>query len=97
MLDDIQLPNARTVRMTLLDMDAVHESEQKVKVLVTPFGVGIFAGGYRAGGKETSDGAPVLVNQHKGKLIVSVWADINSPEPTHQIPLNRAKVNSRLL
>jgi hypothetical protein len=89
MIEDIQLPTVRTVRMKLVDMDPVHDSTQEIKVMVTPFGVSIFAEGF--GGLTSGGKAPVLVSQSKGKLIVSIWIGDEPNEPTHRIVLDAFK------
>ena len=91
-MDDIQLPCFRTVRMTLIDTDMVHESEQDIKVAITPLGVSIFADGY---GTANSTNMPVFITQQKGELVVFVHADINVVGTTHFIRLGKAKDTNR--
>lgn len=86
--DDIQLPSFRTVRMTLIDTDQVHCSEQKVKVFVSSLGISISAEGYSTADRMT---VPIVVTQDKGELILIVFADINTDRPTHVIRLGHAK------
>lgn len=40
-------------------------------------------------------GAPVYIEYYQGKLVVRVWADINSEEPTHVIDLTGALESNR--
>lgn len=91
-LDDIQLPCFRTIRMTLIDTDMVHDSEQNIKVAVTPLGVSLFADGYSTFDRIRS---LLFVTQQKGELVVFVKADINAVNPTHVIRLGKAKEAKR--
>ncbi|HVX12180.1 MAG TPA: hypothetical protein VHC22_13445 [Pirellulales bacterium] len=89
---DLQLPSFRTVRMTLIDTDVVHESEQDVKVFVSPLGVSLFADGYGTSNRILS---PLFVTQQKGELLVFVNGDINIGGVTHVIRLGKAKETNR--
>jgi hypothetical protein len=89
---DIQLPSFRTVRMTLIDTDMVHDSEQEIKVVVTPLGVSIIAEGYGTAGRILH---PLFITQQKGELLVFLNADINVAGATHVIRLGKAKETNR--
>lgn len=90
--DDIQLPNFRTARMTLIDTDPVHGSKQEIKVCLSPLGVSLSFSGYGSAEKVT---APVFITHQRGEVLVYVRADINRKEPTHVISLGRARETNR--
>lgn len=89
MLDDIQLPSARTIRMTLVDIDAHQSSEQPIKIFATLLGVLIYAENYGFRRNDETIGAPILISQRRGELVVSLWTDTSCENPTHQISLRR--------
>ena len=91
-MDDIQLPCFRTVRMTLIDTDMVHDSQQDIKVAVTPLGVSLFADGY---GTSDQIRSPLFVTQRKGELVVIVNGDINVARATHVVRLGEARETNR--
>lgn len=91
-MDEIQLPCFRTIRMTLIDTDMVHDSQQDIKVAVTPLGVSLFADGYGTSNQILS---PLFVTQQKGELVVIVNGDINVAGRTHVIRLGKAKEANR--
>lgn len=95
-MEDIQLPCAKTVRMTLIDTDPVASGDQTVKLFVTPLGIQLFADGYGDFGSAEGYGAPVFITQQRGELVLYVFADINKEDPTHRIKLGGARENKRL-
>ena len=44
---------------------------------------------------DTDNSAPIILERHKGRLRLIVWADINEEEPTHIIDLENARVAVR--
>jgi hypothetical protein len=78
--------------MTLIDTDVVRESEQDVKVFMSPVGVSVFADGYGTSGRILS---PLFITQQKGELLVFVNGDINVAGATHVIRLGKAKETNR--
>lgn len=90
--EDIQLPCFRTIRMTLIDTDMVYDSEQGIKVAVTPLGISVIADGYG-----TSDRVrqPLFISQQKGELVVIINGDINVAGATHVIRLGKARETNR--
>ena len=55
-------------------------------LLVHPEGYGVWDGEY----------APILIEQHEGKMRLIVWGDINDEEPTHIIDLEGARETDRI-
>lgn len=58
-------------------------------------GADIHFEGYGENSMPPGYGAPVYVELYEGKLMLYVWADINSEEPTHKIDLEGAKETAR--
>ncbi len=96
MTTDLQFPNAKTIRMTLVDVDYEHFSEQPVRVFATPLGVSFFADTYGDHTSAEGHGSPIFLELCKGHLRLFVWADINREEPTHIIDLDGAREDRRI-
>lgn len=58
-------------------------------------GIDIGAKGYGSYTMEDGSGFPVYIEFYEGKLMLRVWADINSEEPTHTISLEGARESLR--
>ena len=47
--------------------------------------------GFGQGTMTEGHGRPIVIEYYEGRLVLRVWADINSEEPTHVIDLSGAK------
>jgi len=91
----------KAVRMNRPIMFRVLDGEENTKepldavVSVGPSGLTIAIKGH--GLQEMDDDCNEIIHldYFQGKLSLLVWSDINSPEPTHTIPLEGAKLTNR--
>jgi hypothetical protein len=77
--------------------DVIHgqPGEQPVTVAIENHNLALIVHPKGYGVYDDDDSAPILLERHKGKLRLIVWADINSQEPTHIIDLEGARVDVR--
>jgi len=79
--------------------DVVAESDQVLNVDVSTerdaLGLILNLQGYGLCEMVAGDGSIVYLELHGGEAHLLVWADINSPDPTHVIPLGGAKESAR--
>ena len=80
---------------TLRDAHSDHDGTQPIRLAGSPHGVSLFALGYGDHGSAEGHGSPVFLELYRGQLWLVVWADINSEEPTHIIPLGGAREDRR--
>ncbi len=59
--------------------------KNNLALIIHPEGMGVWDGPF----------APVLLERHRGKLRLVVWANINQQEPTHIIDLSEALESNR--
>lgn len=89
--EDLQLPNFRTVRTTLIDVgDGTRK--QEVKVAAFPLSIMLQFPGYDAQNIPDRQGYPVCVELRDDVLQVRIWSDINDQYPTHVISLENARM-----
>jgi len=91
----MSLPCFQAAEATLIDLDAVHVSEQPIRVTACALNVLVFAAGYGDAKGEDPYGVPVVIEQRKGELFVKVWEDINCAQPSHVICLKAARLSNR--
>ena len=65
------------------------------RVAIGPNGVEMFFKGFGTACMDPGQGSPIFVEVYEGKLILRVWADINSEDPTHVIQLDGSKESAR--
>ncbi|MBX7102592.1 MAG: hypothetical protein K1X57_00825 [Gemmataceae bacterium] len=75
----------------LNDADSDYSTKLPIRISISPNGVAVFAEGYGDGGSVEGYGTPVFLELYRGELRAIIWADINSEDPTHIIPLNGAR------
>jgi len=90
-MDDLQLPNFRTVKMEMVDIGS-GSSKQPFTVFISPLGVTFRAEGYN---DPLGTRLPVSLRLIDGELVVTIWANINSQHPTHFVSLNGARETNR--
>jgi len=89
--EDLQLPNLRTVRMTLIDLGD-GDGKQQVKLVASPLAATVYADGYGVKSIRDRTGVVICIRLYNGELAVLIWSDINQQEPTHVISLENARV-----
>ena len=60
-------------------------------------GISISFSGYGDCCHEDGYGSPVFIEKYDGNVMIRIYGDINSEEPTHNISLEGAKLNKRLI
>ncbi|MBX7102594.1 MAG: hypothetical protein K1X57_00835 [Gemmataceae bacterium] len=91
----MSLPCFQAAEATLVDLDAVHVSEQAIRVTACALNVLVFAAGYGDAKGDDPYGVPVVIEQRNGELFVKVWDDINNARPSHVICLKGARLSNR--
>jgi hypothetical protein len=81
---------------TLIDADANYPTDLPIRIAISQNGVSVYAEGYGDCGSAEAQGTPVFIELYRGELRLIVWANINSEDPTHIIPLNGARESNRL-
>lgn len=77
--------------VNLIDAHTDRAARQPIRVAGSASGVTVFAEGYGQRASAEGHGPPVFLELYGGELRLLVWADINSEEPTHIIPLGGAR------
>ena len=82
------------------DLDEVDFDSDPTSLRVTidaPSGLGmtINVAGYGEKCADDGYGTPIYLELYQGKLVLRVWADINSEEPTHVIDMSGALESRR--
>lgn len=85
----------RPIKFRVLDSEDTHRNPLDVVVSTGPSGLLLDVQGCGLMEMDDSHGEIVQLQYVDGKLQLNVWADINQPEPTHQILLHNAKLSNR--
>lgn len=88
----------RTFRDKLTDQGTTTRCKRRtvpVVVKLSPAYLELCPEGYGEKSSKDSQGSPVILEVHEGKLRLIVFADINSEEPTHVIDLEGASESAR--
>lgn len=93
-MDDLQLPNFKSVRMELVDAGD-GDGKQPVKIAVSPLGATVYADNHSTKDIPDRPGVVVWIGFRNGELRVLIWGDISQQDPTHDISLESARVDRR--
>lgn len=89
-MENFEIKTSITEKSGLFDLKAL-----KAKIIARGGSISIGIEGYDDYYSENSCGTPIYLELYEGKLVLRVWADINSQDPTHVIDLEQAKESNR--
>lgn len=79
----------------LLDRSMKGESTEG-KVRATSQGISLEFDGYSDNGSVDNQGQPIFIERDQGDIIIRLWENINSADPTRKIILNGARNEKRV-
>ena len=71
----------KPIKAKLHDADSTSPGSQKIIIEITKTAICVRPVGYGDSGSAEGYGCPILIERHKGRLRLIVWADINQQEP----------------